>query len=286
MKIKIQDYRNLIKNFIKNFRDFSLLIISNHAGIQTKSYNLNFLKVISWIGGYTAVIVFIVFTLFAVTPLKFMFVSNESAVLEQHSRIIELNKKVSFLSHELDQILSMNKKLKNAIMLGDSANIRYYSNLRRDSLPVPKNANSNYLLGVIRNIYYQYFSPAAKKDVYFIFPVENHFISRGFNPNSGHMGLDFPVREGMSVYASSSGFVVFSGYTAGDGNMLILSHKNNYITVYKHCSVLLKKTRDRVIQGEAVAVSGNTGLNTSGPHLHFELWENGLAIDPLKVLSE
>ena len=57
--------------------------------------------------------------------------------------------------------------------------------------------------------------------------------------------------------------------------MLIIQHDKNYITIYKHCLTLLKKIRDKVSQGELIALSGNSGKDTTGPHLHFEVWQNG-----------
>jgi murein DD-endopeptidase MepM/ murein hydrolase activator NlpD len=66
--------------------------------------------------------------------------------------------------------------------------------------------------------------------------------------------------------------------------MIIIVHPDDYITVYKHCSLLIKKERERVLQGELIALSGNTGEITTGPHLHFEVWKNGKPIDPKEIL--
>jgi murein DD-endopeptidase MepM/ murein hydrolase activator NlpD len=66
--------------------------------------------------------------------------------------------------------------------------------------------------------------------------------------------------------------------------MIIIAHPDGYMTVYKHCSVLLKKTRDIVSEGELIALSGNTGELSTGPHLHFEIWKNGKPLDPQNLL--
>ena len=66
--------------------------------------------------------------------------------------------------------------------------------------------------------------------------------------------------------------------------MLIIQHNKGFTTVYKHCSSLLKKERDVVSQGDLIALSGNSGKNTTGPHLHFEIWQNGKPVDPQKIL--
>jgi len=125
---------------------------------------------------------------------------------------------------------------------------------------------------------------SEEKIDYFIKPV-NGFISRGFNTDKGHIGIDFVVKVGSPVYAAANGYVVFADYTSRDGYMMIINHTNDYITVYKHCSILLKKIRDRVFQGELISLSGNSGEITTGPHLHFEIWKQGQPINPKNVFS-
>jgi murein DD-endopeptidase MepM/ murein hydrolase activator NlpD len=98
------------------------------------------------------------------------------------------------------------------------------------------------------------------------------------------MGIDFVVKTGTPVYVSANGFIIFANYTVKDGNMIIVSHPGNYISVYKHCSSLLKKERETVVQGELIALSGNTGEITTGPHLHFEIWKEGKPINPITIL--
>ena len=108
-------------------------------------------------------------------------------------------------------------------------------------------------------------------------------MSRNFDPNKGHFGIDYVLKRGTPIHASSGGYVIFSDYTVKDGHMLIISNPNNYITIYKHCSILLKRVRETVSTGEIIALSGNSGLITTGPHLHFEIWKEGRPINPKKI---
>jgi len=114
-------------------------------------------------------------------------------------------------------------------------------------------------------------------------PVKG-FVTKDFNPGSGHFGIDFAVKEGTPIFATANGYVVFANFTVEDGYTIILAHPENYISVYKHCSSLLKKERQSVMQGEIIALSGNTGKWSTGPHLHFEIWKNGILIDPKTVI--
>jgi murein DD-endopeptidase MepM/ murein hydrolase activator NlpD len=79
--------------------------------------------------------------------------------------------------------------------------------------------------------------------------------------------------------------VVFSEWSAETGNVIILQHPNNLLSIYKHNAALLKHNGDFVKAGDVIAIVGNTGENTTGPHLHFELWKQGQPIDPEAIIN-
>jgi len=111
-------------------------------------------------------------------------------------------------------------------------------------------------------------------------PVETGFPTRSFDARNAHYGVDLAVSEGSTVRAVGSGYVVMADWTQEGGYTVAVQHSDGYLSVYKHNKQLLKQTGDRVQAREALAVSGNSGQMTTGPHLHFELWRNGLAQDP------
>jgi len=108
-------------------------------------------------------------------------------------------------------------------------------------------------------------------------PTEG-FVTKDFEPGDFHYGIDFAAKEGTPVWAAAPGHVIFSGWAAADGNMLMVSHAGGFITVYKHNKSLMKSVGDAVRRGELIALVGNTG-KSSAPHLHFEVWKDGLARD-------
>ena len=110
-------------------------------------------------------------------------------------------------------------------------------------------------------------------------PVEG-FLTRGFDASSGHFASDVAVPEGTTVRAIADGQVVFADWTHDGGNALAIQHASGYLSIYKHNQRLLRQLGDRVRGQEPVAISGNTGEVTTGPHLHFELWQNGVPRDP------
>ena len=101
-----------------------------------------------------------------------------------------------------------------------------------------------------------------------------------FDPGHGHFGVDFAARKGTPVYAATDGYIVFSGWTFDDGNMMMIAHGGGYVTVYKHAQSLLKTSHTIVRRGEAIALVGTTGQTSVGPHLHFEVWKDGTPQDP------
>jgi len=112
-----------------------------------------------------------------------------------------------------------------------------------------------------------------------IMPAEG-FVSQLFDPGRGHFGMDIAARRGTPVIAPADGHVVFAGWTYDDGNMIILAHGRGYMTVYKHNQSVLRNAQEFVRRGEAIALLGTSGRTSQGPHLHFEVWRDGLPRDP------
>ena len=105
-------------------------------------------------------------------------------------------------------------------------------------------------------------------------------ISAHFNADKKHYGTDIAANPGESVLATLDGTVILSTYTAETGYVIQVQHNQDFISVYKHCGSLLKQEGDIVKGGEAIALVGNSGKLTTGPHLHFELWHKGRAVNP------
>ncbi len=126
-------------------------------------------------------------------------------------------------------------------------------------------------------------SPSSKipelNQVYFYTPLKG-FVVKKYIEAENHFGVDIVAKPGETVLSIMKGTVIFSGWTVETGYVLMIQHGNNIISAYKHNSKLLKNTGDKVEAGEAIANVGNSGELTTGPHLHFELWYQGKAVDP------
>lgn len=109
-------------------------------------------------------------------------------------------------------------------------------------------------------------------------------VSSSFDVDGKHLGIDIAANPNESVLAALDGTVLFSSYTVETGYVIAVQHSQEFVSVYKHCASLLKKEGDTVKGGDVIAVVGNTGTLTTGPHLHFELWHKGRAVDPVNYI--
>lgn len=109
-------------------------------------------------------------------------------------------------------------------------------------------------------------------------------ISSSFDADKKHFGTDIAANPNESVLAILDGTVVSNNYTAETGYVIQVQHNQGFLSMYKHCGSILKNVGDKVQAGEAIAVVGNTGSLSTGPHLHVELWYKGRAVDPEKYI--
>lgn len=122
------------------------------------------------------------------------------------------------------------------------------------------------------------------RETYFFSPITG-YISAAFDPKSEHYGIDVVSKKDEPVKCIADGTVLFATWTQEAGNVIAVQHQANLISIYKHNSTLTKEIGNFVSAGEIIAIIGNTGELTSGPHLHFELWYNGNAVNPEEFIS-
>lgn len=121
---------------------------------------------------------------------------------------------------------------------------------------------------------------AANTDGLIFYRPTRGLLSSNFDPHIRHFGVDISANPNESVLSTLDGTVILSAYTAETGYVIQVQHNQDFVSVYKHCGSLLKREGDPVKAGEVIALVGNTGSETTGPHLHFELWHKGRAVNP------
>ncbi len=122
-----------------------------------------------------------------------------------------------------------------------------------------------------------------KLNSFFIKPVDG-LITEGFNKKIGHFGVDVVSKKGAFISSIDDGMVLFSSWTHEFGYVLVIKHQNSFISFYKHNSEVFKSKGDYVKSGETIAIIGNSGKYSTGPHLHFELWKGSSAVNPVNYI--
>ncbi|HQU99729.1 MAG: M23 family metallopeptidase [Bacteroidia bacterium] len=163
--------------------------------------------------------------------------------------------------------------------------------LYSDSLSLPKSAADSQLRQLIESqdqydldfISQQKHATGIAGFSYFT-PVTGT-ITETFNPALKHFGIDVVAAPNEPVKSTLDGTVVFAGFTSATGYVIAVQHSGNLFSIYKHNAGLLKSVGDYVNAGDAIAIIGNSGELSQGPHLHFELWYNGSAVNPTDYMS-
>lgn len=132
---------------------------------------------------------------------------------------------------------------------------------------------------------YNLFESAISATNFVLFPPVNGTISEPYNLEEKHYAVDIVVAKDTPVKATADGTVIFAEWTASTGNVIIIEHSYGLISVYKHNAALIKSQGDLVKAGEVIATAGNSGELSTGPHLHFELWNDGYPINPSNFID-
>ncbi len=261
----------------------------NHDNLEVKmSFKLNRLNVFV-IGSILALLLIVVTSvLIAFTPIKEYIPGYSSSKLKKTAN------QLVFKVDSLEQKISMNQKYLDGIqnLLNGNVNVTDVKSIDKSKTVNTTNLvlDASHQDSIFRHAIeeqdrYSVFEQATKKnEIVFFAPVKGE-ISNNFNSKNKHFAVDITVVNKTPVKAVADGTVIFSGFTADTGYVLILEHVQGFLSVYKHNSSLFKEQGDLVLSGEVIANSGSTGSLTTGPHLHFELWSDGYPVNPLDFID-
>jgi len=228
--------------------------------------------------------------LIAFTSLREYIPGYSSTALKQ--RATELNYKTD----SLQQVIDMNQQYYQSIkrvLTGDVKMVEF----NKDSIidAANKDAQAANLVptkedSLLRNVVdkedkYNIFESTISVSNLVLFPPVNGTISETYNVEEKHYAIDIVVAKDTPVKAAADGTIIFAEWTAETGYVVIIEHSNELISVYKHNASLTKQQGDLVKSGEVIAMAGNTGEFTTGPHLHFELWSRGYPVNPANFID-
>lgn len=205
--------------------------------------------------------------------------------IKENREFVELTKQVNILKDELNTQQVYTQGLMKMLSSGDLSEVKITQTLASKIEIDSSSKNVQSSAQEVSSAYVE--SNANVKDLsrlIFAAPVQGS-ISAGYDLAINHRGIDILAAKDTPVKSIAEGIVMSSDWTLETGNTIAIQHNDNLVSFYKHNSALLKKTGDYVTAGEAIAIIGNTGTLSDGPHLHFEVWYHGKPIDPELILS-
>lgn len=276
-------------------RGYTFLLVPNDDVAEPRNIRLALWQVLVIGCGFVGGIVGLVFVLLIYTPVgAWVNIPNPALEIRYTQELVSLNQKMASVMEQLVELRGYNVKLRNALgeqAVATDSGIVVTKSARRTSESLrssdPRRSESSYGIIAQSSSYplpVQTVSESSQKISFpAILPTEG-YVTRGFEPQQRHFGLDIAGKMGTPVNAAADGFVVFAGWTVDEGFVLILSHAGGFLTFYKHNQSLLKDANLFVKRGEPIALLGNSGRMSSGPHLHFEIWKDGAPVDPSAYL--
>lgn len=281
--------RKRISLFLR--RKYRLILLNDTTFGESFSLRLSPATLLIGVSAITIVMTTLVISLVAFTPLR-EYIPGYGDVTER-KQILKLNLKAD----SLEQIVETRDEYLNSILnvLNEKVETKSDKPKKDTTGKLTKvntnpsetdiefrsdyEKNKNNAMGSVAG-----FKPSGLSELVFFTPVKG-LVTNSFDMAEEHYGVDIVTAPDESIKSTLDGTIIFTGFSAGDGNIIHVQHSNNLISIYKHCSALLKATGERVKSGEAISVVGNSGEKSNGPHLHFELWYNGAPVNPQEFLS-
>jgi len=262
--------------------EYRLSILQEETFEQLTNHKMPLWKMVGAVVGTGVLVVLITIAAIIYTPLKGPVLSYVTKI--ETTDIVVLNQTIDKLEKKIKAHETYEASLRK-IMLGGTPtenNVSSGGSISNISLPndyhTKRESTSSVQTIKVNN-------RNTNKLAVNLTPPISGSISAKFMPDKAHYGVDVVAPKNTPVKAVMDGFVISSDWTIDTGNTIGVQHANGYVSFYKHNSSLLKKSGSPVKAGEAIAIIGNTGRLTDGPHLHFELWHNGKPIDPSDYIN-
>lgn len=282
-----KDRKKITRKLLHKYR----MVVLNEDTFEEKlSFKLTRLNVFVTITLSAIILIAATTYIIAFTPLKEYIPGYSSAQLKQQAS------QLAYQSDSLQQVLKLNNQYLSSIkdVLTGKADT---SSLHRDSLienPImgqeieaiePSRADSLLREEVAQEDKYNVLPSATDNIDFSLFPPVKGSISEGYDAKEKHYAVDIVVAKNTPVKSVADGRVIFSEWTTETGYVIIIKHEYGLLSVYKHNASLSKEQGENVRRGEVIATAGSTGEYTTGPHLHFELWNEAVPVDPTDYID-
>lgn len=280
-----------IKNHLKD--TYRIVVTHDETFEEVSSYKMSQLNIYTWIAGAVLGIAFLAIASIIFTPLKTLIpgyadYSASKEYIALNNQMTEMEKTISahrnyhenFRKILVGDIVPMEEGENEAVEFHDSL-------LHVERVVEDEQLRKEIELAQVKQVSSDEMPRETIKQrleqIHFVAPL-NGEISAGYMFEKKHFGVDVLAPKNTPIKAVLDGMVVSSDWSMETGHSLCVQHPNNILSFYKHNSKLLKSTGDVVKAGEAIAIIGNSGTLTDGPHLHFELWYKGKSVNPAEYI--
>ena len=266
-----------------------LVILNEETFEEIFSLKLTLMNVflVATLGAF--LIIFVTTYIIAFTPLKEYIPGYSSSKLKSEATALALK------SDSLTTILHNNELYLTSVRKALTGDVDYMK-LNKDSIKAggvetngidlnPSKAELELRKKVALEDKYNLFEKAKPKVDLVLFPPVRGPITEKYNTKEKHFAVDIALAKNTPIKAVANGTVIFADWTPTNGNVIILRHNNEFLSVYKHCESLTISQGDVVKTSEVIAIAGSTGEQSTGIHLHFELWKDGYPIDPTQFID-
>jgi murein DD-endopeptidase MepM/ murein hydrolase activator NlpD len=274
----------------KLINKYRLVVLNEDTFEEKLSFKLTRLNVFIFGGLFSILLIVGTIFLIAFTQLREYIPGYSSTQLKRDAT------QLIYKADSLEQVLKVNnlyiEKVRD-LLTGEITEVTFDKDsvlqaiqLEKDSINLnPSDADLEFRLEVERADRYSIFNEATKSAAIVFFAPVTGTISDGYNPKTKHFAVDIAVEMGTPVKSVADGTVIFGGWTSETGHVIIVKHSGGFISVYKHNTAIHKEQGDLVKSGEVIASAGNAGEFSTGPHLHFELWNEGYPVNPVNFID-
>ena len=275
------------KSFFKRLKHkYRLIIFNDHSYEEVVSVRLTKMNVFSIFGTSTIFLIAVVTILIAFTPIREFIPGYPDGSLRRD--LIMNAVLLDSLENEIRIREQFLENIRDIVAGREPRKFEYNpdSHILNDEIQFSRSEEDAILRAQIEaeeplnlNVTRELVLRGIQTSSHFLPPASGLVINQ-FDPGKNHYGVDLVTEANQPVLATMDGTVTIANWTIETGYIIQIQHENNYLSFYKHNAELLKQIGDYVKAGEAIAIVGNSGELTTGPHLHFELWQNGVPLNP------
>lgn len=274
----------------KLFTKSRIVLLNEESFEEIFSLRLNLMNVFVAITSISIVMIALTTYIIAFTPLREYIPGYASTKLKREAtqNAIKSDSLQKALTQNTAYLASIKKVLTGNLdptkLSRDSIKVSDQESIADVNL-VPGEADKKLRAQVEQEDKYNLFEKAKPKVGLVLFAPVKGPVTEQYNPGAKHYAVDIALAKDTPIKSVANGTVILADWTPTNGNVIIIRHNDGILSVYKHVASLTKEQGDIVKSGEVIALAGSTGTQSTGVHLHFELWKDGYPINPTQFID-